>query len=250
LPRFHDKLELTQDLEAQGTPAALFNARVVEQAIPLVKMASWATAARSLGPAGKPFHRVSGEGRESVLIERNGVLQELSLFGGWAHARLGGHDEAQLDASLTGLKELLPPPDPSSTHSVNVTFWTYGPHGPFASSRSISVPEWTDIDSNYPVKVRADLAALMSDFKPAHGGQLLLWHGKVGTGKTFALRALAWEWRDWCEFHYIVDPDSFFGQHADYLMSVLTQPGYAEMADPRIAMAVHGVGDMEFIDGS
>ena len=46
--------------------------------------------------------------------------------------------------------------------------------------------------------------------------------------------ALAWEWRDWCEFHYIVDPDSFFGEHADYLMSVLTQPGYAEMPDPRM----------------
>jgi hypothetical protein len=37
------------------------------------------------------------------------------------------------------------------------------------------------------------------------------------------LRALAWEWREWCQLHYIVDPDSFFGQHADYLMSVLLQ---------------------------
>jgi hypothetical protein len=73
----------------------------------------------------------------------------------------------------------------------------------------------------------------LRDFRPAHGGQLILWHGEAGTGKTFALRALAWEWRDWCEFHYIVDPDSFFGEHADYLMSVLTQPGYAEMPDPR-----------------
>ena len=67
----------------------------------------------------------------------------------------------------------------------------------------------------------------MRDFHPAHGGKLILWHGEAGTGKTFALRALAWEWRDWCEFNYIVDPDSFFGEHADYLMSVLTQPGYA-----------------------
>jgi hypothetical protein len=50
----------------------------------------------------------------------------------------------------------------------------------------------------------------------------------VGTGKTFALRALAWEWRDWCELHYIVDPDSFFGQHADYLMHVLLQSEWEE----------------------
>src|ERR671934_1835 len=58
----------------------------------------------------------------------------------------------------------------------------------------------------------------------AHGGQLVLWHGEAGTGKTFALRALAWEWREWCQLHYIVDPDTFFGERADYLMSVLTQP--------------------------
>ena len=70
----------------------------------------------------------------------------------------------------------------------------------------------------------------MRDFRPAHGGQLVLWHGTPGTGKTFALRALAWEWREWCQVHYIVDPDSFFGQHADYLMNVLMQPGIPMMA--------------------
>jgi hypothetical protein len=64
---------------------------------------------------------------------------------------------------------------------------------------------------------------------PAHGGQLVLWHGMAGTAKTFGLRALAWEWREWCDFHYIVDPDTFFGQHADYLMSVLLQPEYMGM---------------------
>jgi len=61
----------------------------------------------------------------------------------------------------------------------------------------------------------------------------VLWHGPAGTGKTFGLRALAWEWRDWCDLHYIVDPDSFFGEHADYLMSVLLQPGYSPMSIAR-----------------
>jgi hypothetical protein len=70
----------------------------------------------------------------------------------------------------------------------------------------------------------------MREFRPSHGGQLVLWHGTPGTGKTFALRALAWEWREWCQLHYIVDPDSFFGQHADYLMNVLMQPGMPMMA--------------------
>ena len=77
----------------------------------------------------------------------------------------------------------------------------------------------------------------MSGFRPAHGGQLVLWHGEAGTGKTFALRALAWAWRNWCDLHYIVDPDSFFGEHADYLMSVLLQPQYAMPMD-----VMHGTG--------
>src|SRR5206468_10797677 len=33
------------------------------------------------------------------------------------------------------------------------------------------------------------LGAMMRDFQPSGGGQLVLWHGQAGTGKTFALRA-------------------------------------------------------------
>jgi hypothetical protein len=124
---------------------------------------------------------------------------------------------------IARLRDLLPVPDPSSKHEVPVTFWTYSPQGPQQSWRSIAVPGWDEIESNYRDSTRAPLGEIMRDFRPAAGGQLILWHGPAGTGKTFALRALAWEWRDWCEFSYIVDPDAFFGQHADYLMSVLLE---------------------------
>jgi hypothetical protein len=126
--------------------------------------------------------------------------------------------------ALATLRELFPAPDPSSKHEVPVTFWTYGQQGPQPSWRSIAVPDWDEIGGNYSGETAARLEELMRSFQPAHGGQLVLWHGQAGTGKTFALRALAWEWRDWCQFHYIVDPDMLFGVHADYLMSVLLQP--------------------------
>jgi Domain of unknown function (DUF5925) len=175
------------------------------------------------------------------VFGRDQVLLHVSLSSGWIHVQAAAPQLPAAEETIARLKELFAPPDPTSTHTVPVTFWTYGPQGPMASSRSISVPQWGDIEANYAGTTRAQLDELMTRFEPAHGGQLVLWHGRVGTGKTFALRALAWEWRNWCELHYIVDPDSFFGQHADYLMSVLTQPGYAEFLDPRFG-PVMGMG--------
>jgi Domain of unknown function (DUF5925) len=231
---FHERLELTQEVRTEGTPSALFVARVIERGLEHVWTGGWATSARSLDAIGEALHRVSGEGSQHVLAERDGTLLQLGLFSGWVHVQVAGGDPDRLTQTIDELKELFPPPDPSSSHKVNVQFWTYGQHGPISSYREVSVPEWNDLAANYASSTHAGLDRLMRRFTPAHGGQLILWHGEAGTGKTFALRGLAWEWRDWCEFQYIVDPDSFFGEHADYLMSVLTQPGYAEMPDPRV----------------
>jgi Domain of unknown function (DUF5925)/ATPase family associated with various cellular activities (AAA) len=229
----HEKVELMYDVR-QGTPHALFIARVVDRGLPHVSTAGWATSARSLEPAGESLHRVAGDGGEHMLAERDGTLFHVGLMSGWVHVQVAGENPDRVARTMAELKELFPPPDPSSSHKVNVQFWTYGPHGPIPSFREVAVPEWADLEPNYTAPTRAELDRLMRNFTPAHGGQLILWHGEAGTGKTFALRALAWEWRDWCELQYIVDPDSFFGEHADYLMSVLTQPGYAEMPDPRV----------------
>ena len=47
-----------------------------------------------------------------------------------------------------------------------------------------------------------------------------MWHGEPGTGKTHALRALSWEWREWCDFEYILDAETFLGD-TNYMLSVL-----------------------------
>ena len=57
-------------------------------------------------------------------------------------------------------------------------------------------------------------------FRPQERGQLILWYGEPGTGKTYGLRALAWEWRAWCSFHYVIDPETFF-RRPDYMLEVL-----------------------------
>jgi hypothetical protein len=195
----------------------------------MMRTEHWTTSATELSGIGEPLFLSLGTHGAHGVFDQDGVLSSVGLSGGGVFASVAGKSHEAIGRRLEGLREAFPPPDPSSTHEVTVTFWTYSPHGPMPSWRSIAVPDWSEIAPNYTASTRAALDRLMQGFRPAHGGQLVLWHGDAGTGKTFALRALAWEWRDWCSLHYIVDPDSFFGQHADYLMKVLMQPGLETM---------------------
>ena len=236
----HDSVHLLHELRLEQAPQALLLKRVLDAGLPMVRTEGWATSATSLEAIGTPELRVSAEGSEQGLFRFGGELVHVAVFHGHAYCTAAGADEETVLARVRELRAVLPTPDPSSAHEVNVTFWTYSPHGPQPSWRSISVPEWDEIRDNYSAETRTTLEGLMSGFQPAHGGQLVLWHGEAGTGKTFALRALAWQWRHWCDLHYIVDPDSFFGEHADYLMSVLLQPQYAAPMQHVVDISRHG----------
>jgi hypothetical protein len=210
--------------QPEHLPSALLMKRAAAEGLHEIRSANWPTSVPSLEAVGTPLARTTSQGGESALFEADGVLYEVELWGSHVSVAAAGRDRNAVTAVIERLEVLLPPPDPSSSHEIPVTFWMYTPQGPRPSWRPIAVPAWDEIESNYAAGTRNQLAALMSDFQPARGGQLVLWHGEAGTGKTFALRALAWEWREWCQIHYIVDPDSFFGEHADYLMSVLLEP--------------------------
>lgn len=121
---------------------------------------------------------------------------------------------------LDRMHELCPVVSLPVDQAVDMKFWMLGPTGASSVTRRIAVPTWAQISSNYNKGTTSALTPLMEDFRPAHGGQLLLWHGEPGTGKTFAIRSLALHWKDWCRVECIVDPESFFGT-ADYMMSVL-----------------------------
>lgn len=106
---------------------------------------------------------------------------------------------------------------------VKVNFWALSAQGPWQIRRKLDAPTWEEIKGNYSSSTLSQgLEDLMrNDYRPGRGGQLFLWHGDPGTGKTTAIRALAQEWREWCDFHYIVDPEKFFGQESAYMMQVL-----------------------------
>ena len=234
-----ERISLQHGIDAESASSALFVSRALERGAHRMRLDDWRTTRTAGADLGDPVLRTEADGREHLLLDRDGTLVHVSLFGGGhVSVAVADADEARVAAAIEWLRGLFPSPEPSVRHEVPITFWTYGPHGPAPVWRSIAVPGWADIRENYGERTTRGLERLMTGFTPERGGQLVLWHGLAGTGKTYALRALAWEWKDWCEFHYIVDPDTFFGQHADYLMNVLLQP--TEVAVSRSHMAAMG----------
>jgi hypothetical protein len=109
---------------------------------------------------------------------------------------------------------------------VSVAFWS-GPGDAFLGAaaprwRKLALPCFAEVEQNYPVEVRRPLQDLFSQ-PSGHvlPGRIALWHGPPGTGKTWALRALGREWRDWCDLHYITDPERLLGGDTTYMLGVL-----------------------------
>ena len=121
------------------------------------------------------------------------------------------------------VEDAVEEPEPADD-SVPIGFWHYGPHGPRRVQREIDAAPWDKIRDNYAGPVARTLERLMAIDGTAVNGRLLLLHGEPGTGKTTALRALAQQWRSWCQVDCVLDPERLFGDPA-YLMSVALGSG-------------------------
>jgi hypothetical protein len=158
---------------------------------------------------------------QALFSLSGGALGLASLGFGTCYGFVSAESPEAAEAGLAELRKLVPASAPIDDGTVPVTFWSYGPHGPESVRRRLDAPAWADIALNYPEATRAQLERMMDGFRPGRGGQLVLWHGDPGTGKTTALRALAREWGEWAELDYIADPEQFFGEHANYMLSVM-----------------------------
>lgn len=220
---------MTDEISPYNLSSALWTRQLVSLGLSRVRTTSWATEVRDL-PADADYLAQHDGHREGLVTDLDAVAcTHLHLSDGRLQIRVAARDAATIDSVVADLRVRFPVSvaDPAQPR-VAVTFWSLGANGPVGRTRQISVPGWCDIDGNYSDAVTEGLLHLVgldprtgNGFQPGLGGQLLLWHGPPGTGKTWALRALAWEWRAWADLHYITDPETFFGDRAAYMLDVL-----------------------------
>ena len=190
--------------------------------------ASW-PCEEQLEDHGQVLFREPHEG----VFQLGDLLVHVEMGGGWAGVEVASKSREKAADVLAVFQAKYPPlyhrTEPDRL-TVPITFWAYGSFGPSSRLRLIDAAGWEDITGNYTAAVKTELDRLMSpQFVPGKDGQLILWFGPPGTGKTWALRALASQWRPWAEFHYILDPDRFFGAQPDYMRDVLLADTYDEL---------------------
>jgi hypothetical protein len=200
---------------------AIFFQHVLREDLRRIEVRGWATAATALDvPGTEVLFAVAGLGWRSTVLRMGPCIVSLSLDDGLVTARIAYQHDAELADALARLGVAVPE-SRATERMVPVAFWAWNEDRPSRLVRQLAVPSWADIRANYSVRTQRAVDWLISGFEPETPGQLLLWTGEPGTGKTHAVRALAWEWRDWCRLHYVTDPEELLVQRSRYLLDVL-----------------------------
>jgi hypothetical protein len=220
-----DSLPMVWDFATDGNLlGAIFTRIMHEQKHCHLLKESWPCELDALPDGFEPDYSTQGgqEGGFKALqvFDKAVVWVNVSYGTCWLNASSATIEDAR--EAIEKASEFFPVYKEDDPVTIPVSFWAYGNDGPYSVRRNVDAPLWSEIAKNYNKDTALQLADLMvDDFRPGRRGQLILWHGEPGSGKTTALRALAQSWRKWARIHYITDPEKFFGKHADYMLQVM-----------------------------
>lgn len=157
---------------------------------------------------------------ESITYDFDDMVMSITLYSGGAiYVRAIAIYPLTPEGLFDMLCEKFPEVEPAD-NEVKINFWMLTTDGPSQSTRTIVVPEWEAISNNYESSAAEFFEEMVNAEEwDSHRGQLAIWHGPPGTGKTYALRALAARWREWCQIYYITDAENFLG-NSSYLTTV------------------------------
>jgi hypothetical protein len=226
-PVSEDRLSTTWEVDLDYVSIARFASLVVERGLSHSSARNWSTERMTLdGLFPHALMTFRDHTEKTALLDLTAVVNDTCL----AHVclehetiylRVAAQHAEMLAEAEAWVRELYPETQPEREQRVAVSFWAHSDRNR-RSTRTLEVPAWPEVRHNYPSRVRDQLAGLFDEpFRPTSSGQLILWHGRPGTGKTSALRALAWEWREWCRVHYVTDPETFFGTTPRYMLDLL-----------------------------
>jgi hypothetical protein len=226
-PASEDRLATTWEVDLDYLSIARYVSLVIERALPHSSARNWSTERMTLdGLFPHALMTFRDHAESSALLDLTAVVNDpclahVTLEHETLYLRLAAQHVESLAEAEAWVRELYLEAASERGQRVAIAFWAKSEHNR-RSTRTLEVPAWRDVQDNYPVRVRTALDSLLDgSFRPSSGGQLILWHGRPGTGKTSALRALAWEWRDWCRVHYVTDPETFFGANPRYMLDLI-----------------------------
>jgi hypothetical protein len=110
-------------------------------------------------------------------------------------------------------------------------FCASGRHGTRQDSQFVRCPRWDAIRANYPAPTRAALESLLALPDLGRHGQLIIWHGPTGTGKTWALRAAMLAWRETFVPTVLADPAEF-AKNPEYYFDLASDSRDEALNDP------------------